>query len=717
MTYDFPRSAGADVRTHGVPGSDHDTVPHTAAERPAEATPVRNPSVDAEYAASEAGQRHRVQAAATQGPAPTPDAGANPQFDFSRIGAAFVASGQMPPQMIWVLNDAYTAENSVNTVLTRGREQGGISDEQIALNQRLARAVVQAGNGAPLQLTPADLAVLLQASGLPFEWQDPNQLVAATRYINTEHATIKTPQEARIAKALHGFHILHNIGHPQVERQQMLDLLWGAATVPGHAFRKADDSELAASYQQIAAALNGPPGEHKIALEKHNLEFTTNEAGQVTDTDTDRTHSFGMQILSAVLTIGSFIPVIGVPCAIANGALQAYQGIKNGDLLQAVAGVAGAFAGGASAIAGAATKGAAATTARIAEGVSKATYGLKAGIDAYQTGDLSALVSGGLQIASGVAGAVGKGADAVARTADNVAQWADRVLIGKRVVVDFRNGNYAAALASASALAGEINGELGGASDGRGARAAEYLGYGAFAAQAVQNLQAGNYNAALAASQALVSDIGNGIGDDRAQPQWAMRANEYVDYARVGLSIEQAIRNGDYDAALAASQVLVSDIGNGVADDRAQPQWATRTSEYIDYARVGLDIEQAIRRGDYDAALVASQVLVGDIGNGIGDDRAQPQWATRSKEYIDYARVGLSIREYIQSGDYAAALAASRALSMTSATAPTTGKHRRSGRSASEAGSTTRPWWPGSLPRSAIVARSRPPSATASPTR
>ncbi len=715
MAIDFNASnVRADVRAYERHSGDG-LPTRTDTDGTRRSVPVRNPSIDAEHAMTEASQRNRVQreAPAHQGIAAA----------VTRIGAQPAQEPQFPPQMLWNMN-------SVNSVTTAGREQGGLSDKQHRLHWHLVTQALgkPTGEGTPPQkkLTQDDLVGLLLASGLPPESIDGSQLNAALRFINEQDHVEKEyigTQYDRVRKTLDSFHILSNIGHPQLERSHMLDLLWGAVTVPGHAFRKASDSDLVSSYQQIAAALNGPPGEHVVPLTRHNLEFTTNEAGEVTRTDTDRTHARGMQIASAVLTVASFIPPLTIPASIANAALSAYQGIKNGDWLQAVAGVAAGIAGAAGAIAGTAISGAATTTARIANGISKAAYGVRAGLQAYETGDVGALVNAGLQVASGVAGAVGKGAEGVARAAQNVQKWADRALVGEKVVLDLKNGRYleaaaggaaltsdvagdfrqedgsltpkaqkvrdraeqvgryaayantgltvsdqvrhgeyAAALANASTLTGAINAEFGGTPESRGGRAAEYLGYGAAAAQVAQNLEAGDYDAALAASQYLIKDIGDGPADDGGQPKWAQRAGEWIDYVGIGRAIEQGIRDGDYTSALVASRALANDIADGINDDQTPPQWLNRANEYVDYARAGLAIEQNIRDGDYDAALQVTHALISDIGNGQDDDRGQPKWAQRAGEYVDYVAAAHAIEQNLRDGNYGDALRASQAL-------------------------------------------------------
>ncbi|HEX2082786.1 MAG TPA: hypothetical protein VHF86_04790, partial [Xanthomonadaceae bacterium] len=341
----------AGVDPPALPGMPRSQAPAFPPAQPAAPTPL--PSAAQAPAATTSIPTAAIPTAATPtAAAPDPAAG------LSALGTGFGTS--RPPQMLW-------NAHSANLVIEAGRAQGGIIEAQTQANAQLAEAAMMALGppGGARSLAPADLALLLQASGLPYARQDPAQLIAAARFVSG--AQDAAQMRLRLGQALDAFHILSTIGHPQLTQQQMKDLLWGAASVPGHAFGTMHDAEVAARYQDVAAALNGPAGEHKVRIGKHELKFELDANGQVSEASTKKPSIWG-RIGRWALTVASFVPIpaIAIPARIANAALSAVDGIRNGHWLQAVSGAAGAVAAGAGAIAGPAVSGAAATTARIA---------------------------------------------------------------------------------------------------------------------------------------------------------------------------------------------------------------------------------------------------------------------------------------------------------------------------------------------------------------
>lgn len=599
------------------------------------AAPRRSTWVDGEYAMSDAAQRNRAYqspVSTTTVPATAPAAAdstqnpAAPANDLTRLGTGF--GNTRPPQMLW--ND-----HSVNVVGDAGRKQNGLGEAQAQTNTALAAAVAQASGeaaAAPLPLAPADLAMLLQASGLPYEKQDPGQLIAATRYINA--APDAGNQQERIRKSLDGFHILNNIGHPQLAPQEMKDLLWGAANVPGHAFGTMNQTEVAARYQDVAAALNGAPGKHEVRIGKHNLKFTLDTQGQVTESSTKKPSVWG-KIGRFALTVASFvpIPVIAIPARIASAAISAVEGIKNGNWMQAVAGVATGVAAGAGAIAGKAIAGVAATTAKVATQVAAAATTVQAGIDAARGKNALGIFTTALQTTANAAGAFANGADAVADVAKQVQTWANRTLVGTVVGVNLKQGQIGAAISNGAALTSAIAGDFkneDGTLKPAAASVQQYAGYGADGGRIVTALQQGNYPGALNAASGLATRIDAHLNPG---PQTGHSATvaEYLNYAGGGVGIAQDIRQGRYETALGNGARLLDNITDGRPDAQGprpatepdrRPGWAQMISEWLGYTAAGVSIGRSVHGGSVDKTLEHTSTLLGQIDRNVSQDRA-----------------------------------------------------------------------------------------------
>lgn len=616
---------------HG-PSSNQHAVPRD----PSFAAPRRSTWVDGEYAMSDAAQRSRayqspVSATTATAPAadPAPAASAQnpaaPANDLARLGTGF--GNTRPPQMLW-------NEHSVNVVGDAGRKQNGLDDAQAQTNTALAAAVFQASGetAAPLQLAPADLAMLLQASGLPYEKQDPGQLIAASRYINA--APDPGNQQERIRKSLDGLHILNNIGHPQLAAQEMKDLLWGAANVPGHAFGAMNQGEVAARYQDVATALNGAPGKHEVKIGKHNLKFTLDTQGQVTESSTKKPSVWG-KIGRFALTVASFvpIPVIAIPARIASAAISAVEGIRNGNWMQAVAGVATGVAAGAGAIAGKAIAGVAATTAKVAMQVADAANTVQAGINAARGKNALGIFTTALQTTANAAGAFANGADAVADVAKQVQTWANRTLVGTVVGVNLKQGQIGAAISNGAALTSAIAGDFkndDGSLKPTATSVQQYAGYGADAGRIVTALQQGNYPGALNAASGLATRIDTHLTPGPQTGPGATVA-EYLNYAGSGVGIVQDVRQGRYETALGNGARLLDNITDGRPDAQGprpagapdrRPGWAQAISEWLGYATAGVSIGRSVHAGSVDKALERTSTLLGQIDRNVSHDRA-----------------------------------------------------------------------------------------------
>lgn len=346
--------------------------------------------------------------------------------DFSQLGAAF--AGRRPPQTFW-------NEEAVNTISSEGLRQGGLSPEQAEQNAILAREVLAPEttlNGeASRPIIAGDLALIVRESGISFARQDPGQLNAAASYVND--AGDLAEQQERLRKTLDVFHTLDKQGLPQLSREQMIGQLWVAARVPTHAVGEMSNAELSRTLQDVAAVVNGSPGQQKIKVGKHEVTLTVNDANQVVDSKTKKPSIWG-KVGRIALTVASFVPgPVGIAARIASSVISAAEGIKNKNWIQGVIGAASGVAAGAGAIAGRAVAGAAATTARVADSVARGARALQSGLQAWRAKDGAGVFRSLAGMGSAVAGAVGDSAETVAGWARNVETWAGRAYVAAEV--------------------------------------------------------------------------------------------------------------------------------------------------------------------------------------------------------------------------------------------------------------------------------------------
>ena len=344
--------------------------------------------------------------------------------DFSQLGSAFTT--RRAPQTFW-------SEEAVNTISGEGLRQGGLSSDQSEQNALLANEILKANPGSrpALSISAGDLALILQQSGISFSRQDPNQLRAAANYLNS--ANDDGEQRELLRKALDVFHTLDKQGVPQLSRDQMMGQLWVAARVPAHAIEKMSNAELTRTYQDVAAVVNGPAGQHRLKVGKHEVTLTINDSNDVVSSKTKKPSVWG-KIGKIALTVASFVPgPVGIAARIASSVVSAAEGIKNKNWLQAVVGGASGVAAGASAIAGRAISGAAATTARVADGIARGARAWQTGLQAVRAENPAGLFRSLAGIGSAVAGAVGDSAETVAGWARNVETWAGRAYVAAEV--------------------------------------------------------------------------------------------------------------------------------------------------------------------------------------------------------------------------------------------------------------------------------------------
>ena len=220
---------------------------------------------------------------------------------------------------------------------------------------------------------------------------------------------------------------------PQLGREEMIGELWVAARVPRHAIENMSDAEMARTLQQVNSVIDGPAGQYKLKVGKHEVTLTVDDAHHVIDSETKKPSIWG-KIGKIALTVASFVPgPVGIAARIASSVVSAAEGIKNKSWVQAVVGGASGVAAGASAIAGRAVAGAAATTARVAVNVARGARALQAGMQAARAENASGIFRSLAGAGSAVAGAVGDGAETVAQWARNVEKWAGRAYVASEI--------------------------------------------------------------------------------------------------------------------------------------------------------------------------------------------------------------------------------------------------------------------------------------------
>ena len=85
----------------------------------------------------------------------------------------------------------------------------------------------------------------------------------------------------------------------------------------------------------MAAVVNGPPGQQKLKVGKHEVTLTVNDANQVVDSKTKKPNIWG-KIGKIALTVASFVPgPVGIAARIASSVISAAEGIKNKNWVQA----------------------------------------------------------------------------------------------------------------------------------------------------------------------------------------------------------------------------------------------------------------------------------------------------------------------------------------------------------------------------------------------
>jgi hypothetical protein len=164
-----------------------------------------------------------------------------------------------------------------------------------------------------------------------------------------------------------------------------------------------------------------------------------------------------------LLTIASYIPFppVAMAARVVLSLNAAYEGIKQGNWLQAVSGIAGAVVGPAQALAGTATSGIAASVAKTASFVANTADKAATVMNAIENRDMGALLSMGAGLTGRAASWIGTGAEQVAKYAERVKEWSDTVLIGKDVVEKIKAGDYWGAITGSTQLSTRLGDQTG----------------------------------------------------------------------------------------------------------------------------------------------------------------------------------------------------------------------------------------------------------------
>jgi len=283
--------------------------------------------------------------------------------------------------------------------------------------------------------------------------------------------------------------------------------------------------------------------------------------------------------LQVVFTVMSFIPGLNVIGMIGNAALSVYNGVKNGDWVGAVIGVAGAVAGGATALAGKAASSAASVATKVAKYARIAQNGLKA-YSAARRGDWVGAIAGA---ASTFAGVGADWSDKVAGTLNTVASYASKANTAISVYRAAQRGDFIGAVGIGAGLAADF------AEDGTQLDdILKDVRDGAIAARGVEHaIKTGDYLGAATQVTGFLGQVTD--GDAQEQLQKASQALRMVDGAH------NAIRSKDYAGAAVALTQAASLYGLNPETSNAISVAADR----IGHAAAAFD---AARAGDFGAA-------------------------------------------------------------------------------------------------------------------
>ncbi|MCD9033220.1 hypothetical protein LDO32_15955 [Luteimonas sp. Y-2-2-4F] len=647
---------------------------HAVQERSADGRRAGSGGGDADPHAGRDAVLARLQPAPERAaPASAPAAAEAPVAEGPRMAAA-----QFNDQSVWMLSRA-------------ADRQGLLAPRQGELNAGLAQALLQPGAAppAPLRFAAQDVAALALASGAAEASVRALDADAAAAWLNG--AGDPALQQDRLRSVLDLAHSAVHLAPPRPSAHEMKQELRALLGMPEKAFKKMSDAEIARKYDEVMAALQSG-GNFKMKFGKYTVTFSVDGNGQITECRCKKRGLFGGLFSAignffgkfgkALLTVCSFIPIpwISIPARIVTGVIAVVEGIKKGNVLQAVAGAAGAVVGGVGAIAGKAASGVAGTVAAVAGKVETMARGAQAAIASFQRGGFNGIVNGVLQAASTVAGAFGDVAGGIAEGAKSVQQWSERVLVGEKVVVDIKNGRIVDALQGGAGLAGDVAGALGAPTAVTSAigQVQQAVRHGDAAVDTVSALLRGDVQGALGRGAALAQGLDADLGT-RIAPQfdagsgWVGAAGKWIGHGADAVGAIRELGAGRVDAALQSFAGLADGMRWDVALERiAAPagldraRWDAARADAAQTLRAwsgfiaeGRGIVDGVRAGDYDGAF--SRAL--GLGNGVAASLGagapldpDAGWAQRAQRLLGHAERARDAIAAAASGDVERAL-------------------------------------------------------------
>jgi uncharacterized protein len=544
------------------------------------------------------------------------------ETDLAAVGAA-LPRDRIPPQMLW-------SQEMVNNVCDAGKAQGVATEEQLHAWGRLtAGALGIESDAQPLvPLDVVDLVAVLKSAGVDLARVDPGQLRAALAHVMAQKT--RPAQGWELAKVVLCFEVLDKIALPRFDKRYLMAEIERATRISGAATFKLSDTAIQEKFQEIARVANAG-GEFRDKFGKYSVELKVAADGSVEHTKTKKKSFWSKlgdafkKVLPIALTVLSFVPVTAPFALVANAAYSAYNAVRSGSVLGAVAAAAGLVGGGAALVASKLASGAATVATRVATIANTASRTLK-GIEAARQGGLAGLAGIASAVAGGVgsvAGSLGQGFQSVA---DKLGTWADRVSKGLYAADAVQRGDYLSAAGIGAGLASDFR--------FTGERADAILGHiegGAIKAGAAQAaIERGDYAAAAAALAGLAGQVTDGKA--RAGLEKASTTLGYVSQA------QRLIESKDY---LSASSALMTAASSYVGST-ATRQTLQTTAGHL--ARAGHAFESA-KGGDYLGAAESLTRLVGEL-----------EWDEATKGHLEEAaavfRQASGIHGAIRSGDY-----------------------------------------------------------------
>ncbi len=576
--------------------------------------------VDARGERAEAGSLWRMEANLERaGTAPAdpsaaatgPSAAADPsapltQADLDRLGSALPPTGGR--QNLW------TSDNPavVSGIAGRALEQGLITDATLDRNGALANQAIPTEKRS---LDAGELLAMAKQAGIPLERLDPGQLAQATNFIN--RATDAQNQRDRINWSLTNLGLAAENKGPQLTRTEMIEFLWAAARVPGHALNKLSDTQLAAKYQEIACATN-TEGQSSVKISgDHTLNLTVGKDGAIQDTKTKHTGGFWNGVVNlakkaAPIALGFIGGPVGMAIKVGLAVKNSIDAIKKGDWFGAITGALSGVVSGAKVFGNQALE-------RILTNTGRALNGAKGVFDGISQRSITAGLTGLVNLADAGSELLRNGADKVEGLAKNFADAARYARIGRSGVgaIDAaQRGDVTGAVNQAYATYQAVRNDGNPAADGKQGATTQQpqsdldriLGYANTAATVTASVRSRNYLGAAAAA----SDFAN---TQVSGPKDQARLQDLSTALRGTDTLQRAIRGNDYLAAAAAGADIAAAFTRNGSDTREDLAAGGRVLRSADRLR------DAIGSGNLQASVDAGQSLYETVDQEIDQFR------------------------------------------------------------------------------------------------